>query len=313
MLETPPDSTNDTSPAEDTQLPLTAGALATLGNALANSASTNTQQAQGHLPIEPLNEDVEHRLGQIARRSQCMKTLGYLQDEVINDVDLIKGCRIAPRCLSVAAPGDGLGAPNPDFMIGRLLNHSKTLLEILDCFDLSREAAPYGTKSPDGRLFCDMPAMFSIMSCYICLIRTYRTIFACLLESIPYFRTEYHHLPDPLLQILPSLNFGGFSLSHRVDLQLQILVQVSEDMLFKLENKFGIGRATTTGTWSPTEGPTKATGLMWMMLEQEIAEEPPLDEPRGHCGSLKEILKSIRRELRMDNEMPPTAASTTTG
>lgn len=298
MLQTPPSSTSDTSPPEDSQLRLSSDDIASLGNALAGNATTQHAQATHS---EAVNSGVEQRLEQITKRSECMKSLGRLQDEVINDVDLIKGCRTAPRCLS-SAPAYEFGAPNPDFMIGRLLNHSKTLLEILDCFDLTREAAPCGATSPDGRLYCDMPALFSLMSCYICIIRTYRTIFACLLESIPYFRDENNNFPDPLLQILPSLDFGGFKLSDRVDLQMQILVQVSEDMLFKLEEKFAIGRGTTTRTWLPTAGPTKVTGLAWMMLEQEMAEQPLLDEPRGHCGSLKEIITSIKKELRMDSE-----------
>lgn len=294
VLQTPPASTNDASPADDSHLHISGDGIAGFGNASEPTPFASSEAVDG---------DVAHRLDQITRRSECMKSLGRLQSDVIHDVDLIKGCRTAPSCVSVTNPEDGFGAPNPDFMIGRLLNHSKALLEILDCFDLSRDAAPYGTKSPDGRLFCDMPAMFSMMSCYICLIRTYRTIFACLLESLPFFRDKHHLLPDPLLQILPSLDFGGFTLNDRVDLQLQILVQVSEDMLRKLEDKFGLGRGTTTGTWLPTSGPTKATGLLWMMLEQEIAEEPPLDEPRGHSKSLKEILTSIKKELRMDTEV----------
>jgi hypothetical protein len=42
--------------------------------------------------------------------------------------------------------------------------------------------------------------------------------------------------------------------------------------------------------------------LLWMMIEQEISEQPPLDRPRGHCGSLKEIFASIRKDLQMDNQ-----------
>lgn len=228
-----------------------------------------------------------------------MRNLGALQKEVLVDVDMAKGTHIAPACLR-ASRQNGLPHPKPDFMLGRMLNHTKTLLEILDCFDLSRDAAPYGAESTGAGLYCDVPALFAIMSCYMSLVRIYRTTFACLYDSLPYFQSIQADQPD--IQLLPDLNFGSFKLSGRLDMQLQILVQVSEDMLCKLEDKFGLGRGTTTRTWHYSAGPTRATGLLWMMLEQEMAEQPPLDQPRGHCGSLKEIFKSIRKELRMDND-----------
>lgn len=228
-----------------------------------------------------------------------MKTLGTLNSEVLHDLDMAKGCHVAPECLEVLRD-NALPDPNPDFMIGRILNHTKTLIEIVDMFDLSQDAAPYGSESSEAGLFCDTPVMFSMMTCYISLIRTYRTMFACLHESIPFFQTGVMH--NSHLQLLPNLDFGGFKLSGRIDLQLQVLVQVCEDLICKLDTKFGVGGGATTRTWDRSVGPNKATGLLWMMIEQEISEQPPLDRPRGHCGSLKEIFVSIRKDLQMDNQ-----------
>lgn len=284
MLQTPPASTHNASPAsiEDALVANYNGPLASLA---------------------PLTADANDPISNITRRSECMKTLGTLHSEILHDLDMAKGCYIAPECIA-ATRESGLPDPNPDFMVGRVLNHLKTLIDILDIFDLSHDAAPYGNETAGAGLFCDTPILFSLMSCYIILVRTFRTIFACLHESIPYF-TAASQTPagnDPHLQLLPNLDFGGFKLHGRVDLQLQVFVQVTEDMLRKLDTKFGMDCAVTTRKNNVPVDPTRATGILWMMLEQEKAEQPPLDKPRGHAGSLREIFAAIRKELRMDNE-----------
>jgi hypothetical protein len=239
---------------------------------------------------------VDERIGQMTRRSDCIRTLGTLQGEILQDVDMMKGCHTAARCLD-AGGQHGLPGPRPDFMIGRILNHTRALLELLDQFDISRDATTYISERAGERLVCDVPALFALMSCYIGLYRTYRIIFAALLESIPFFQNGGNSVLN--VQLLPDVDIAGFKLDGRIDLQLQVFVQVSEDLLAKLDNKFGIPGGATCRTLDRYAGPTKATVTLWVMIEQETAEQPPLDEPRGYCESLKDILRAIRTALHM--------------
>ncbi|EXJ71983.1 uncharacterized protein A1O5_04485 [Cladophialophora psammophila CBS 110553] len=105
-------------------------------------------------------------------------------------------------------------------------------------------------------------------------------------------------LQQPLPQLFPGINLAGFSLETRLDLQVQILVQVSEDMLAKLEARFGIGEGT-----APNQGifePTRAGKMLSMMLEEEANEQPPLYEPRSPCEPLKNILANLKRMINAE-------------
>ncbi|ETN44899.1 uncharacterized protein HMPREF1541_09774 [Cyphellophora europaea CBS 101466] len=297
VLQTPPASVTDRSPASNVTLDYQHSASSFINPSIEEPVAQQTPSTEQQPPID----EVVDEISLFTKRSALARKLGDLQREVLVDADLVRGSRTVGACVSAVHVNEELGTPNTDFMVGRFLNHAKGLLEILDELDLSYG----GTRNSDNvvtidsKLKCDMPMMFSLMSCYICLIRIYRTVFSCLLDSIPHLNDPQIMAQKSRMQLLPSLDFGGYKINGRLDLQIQILVQVSEDLLYKLEDKFGIGRGTTTLTWQPTEGPTKATGLLWMMLEQEIAEQPPLDSPRGQCGSLKEILADIKKSLHM--------------
>jgi hypothetical protein len=104
---------------------------------------------------------------------------------------------------------------------------------------------------------------------------------------------------QPVPQLFPGMNLGGFKLEARLGLQIQILVQVSEDMLAKIEAKFGIAEDTAIANGSIFEY-GKAAKMLRMMLEEEASEQPQLDERRDDCESLGNILASLKRIIQME-------------
>ncbi|OJJ44258.1 hypothetical protein ASPZODRAFT_18451 [Penicilliopsis zonata CBS 506.65] len=230
------------------------------------------------------------------RRNQCLEKLGDLQKAVLVDLEAVKACKTADKCPQAGLSFDEDQPHN--FLIGRMLSHSSALIEILNCFNpiskaVTRQPCGHGsgtTEASHSGLRCDAPTMFSLLSCYVCLTRIYRTVFSCIHDSIPFLKG----LQQPGHQLFPGMNLGGFKLSSRLDLQVQILVQVSEDMLSRIEARFGLsGDASAAHVCIFDHG--KITKMLRMMLEEEAGEQPQLDEPRGDCESLRDILRSLKR------------------
>jgi hypothetical protein len=222
-------------------------------------------------------------------RSECLKKLGDLQRNVLADLDTVKACKTADKCAQAATISSSGQSHN--FLVGRMLDHSTALLEILDCFEpISTDPAPL---SNEHGLHCDAPTMFSFFSCYVCLTRIYRTIFSCIHDSMPFLSG----LQQPVPQLFPGMNLGGFKLDVRH--QVHILVQVSEGLLAKIETKFGIAEDTAIAKGSIFER-EKAAKMLRMMLEEEASEQPQLDERRGDCESLRDILASLKHMIQME-------------
>jgi hypothetical protein len=278
---TPPSSTNSLTPA------------VTSGLEDFSSVASSTDPLD---QFKPVADEVNTRVAELARRSDWVKRLGELHQRCLADTDILRGCRTADQCMAIY----DVSLSNPDFFIGRILGASKELLEIMDQFDLEQEAESQAT-TPGGRLYCDVPTLFSFMSCYVSLVRMYRYILSVLLDSMPYLRqgVQPHKLPG-LPQLLPGLDLGGYKLDGQFHIQVGILVQVAEDLLYQMESKVGIRGGMNLPSWKPDVGPTRMTGMLWMMLEQESAEQPPLDEQRGRCGTLKEVLAELKKELAPD-------------
>lgn len=134
--------------------------------------------------------------------------------------------------------------------------------------------------------------MFSLMSSYICLVRIYRTILSCIYDSLPFFLG----LSGPKFELFPGLDLGGFRLATRVDLQIQILLQVSEDMLGRIEAKFGFPNTGSNGG-SAILDPAKSAKVLGAMLEEEASEQPPLHVQRGTCAPLRQILAEMKQAI----------------
>lgn len=213
--------------------------------------------------------------------NETMKKLADLQTNILSDLETVKYCRTADKCPEVVDATYSITAQN--VMVGRMLDHSTTLIGILDHFQ------PNCTNADYFNLSCDMPILMTLVSCYVSLVRIYRTIFSCIVDSLPFLLGIQHPAP----QLFPGMHLGGFKLEARVDLQVQILVKISEDMLRSIETRFGLSDdAPEAGAKIPQPG--KAAQLLRMMLEEEALEQPEIHEPRGDCKPLKELLAGLR-------------------
>lgn len=213
--------------------------------------------------------------------NEALKKLADLQANILADLETVKYCRTADKCPEAINATYSITSQN--VMVGRMLDHSTALIDILNHFQ------PNCTEGEVFNLSCDMPILMTLISCYVSLVRIYRTIFSCIVDSLPFLLGIQHPTP----QLFPGMHLGGFKLEARVDLQVQILVKISEDMLGSIETKFGLSDdVSVAGENIPKPG--KAAQLLRMMLEEEASEQPELYEPRGDCKPLRELLASLR-------------------
>lgn len=219
--------------------------------------------------------------------SNRLNQLGSLQSNILGDLEMVKACKTVDKCPEASKQSDSDEKHN--FLIGRTLNHSKALIGILGSF----EPFSLDSRSSDN---CDYPTLISLLSCYVCLIRIYRTNLASILDSLPTLLT----IKEPLPQLFPGMNLGGFELESRIDLQIQILVQVTEDMLSRMETYFGIGEEVAISTKCIFD-PEKIQKLLEIMLKEEAGEQPPLYEKRTDCESLRNIIASLKHLSRIES------------
>ncbi|KIX97948.1 uncharacterized protein Z520_06026 [Fonsecaea multimorphosa CBS 102226] len=290
-LQTPSDAPEaDSNTSREMELPAAPITVDGLENGWPDGLQQNLDPSQAFQPLRDTHQPV---YSQINPEGDCLKRLGDLQKEILVDLELVKACKTATDCAQLSLPPEL--AYNSSFLVGRMLANSKTLLDILDSF---RSISPAPTCSPDanavqtctGSLRCDVPTMFSLFSSYICLIRIYRTIFSCIHDSMPVLLSLQHPVP----QLFPGINLAGFTLETRIDLQIQILVQVSEDMLAKLEAGFGVSEGPAAG--QAIFEPTRTARMLSMMLEEEAHEQPPLKRSMLKVQN-KETLKAELRNI----------------
>lgn len=218
-------------------------------------------------------------------REECLKKLGDLQAKVVADLETVKCCLTADKCPEAINASSSTPITSQNLMIGRMLDYSTSLIDILNKFQPNASTTPF-------ELACDTPTMYVLLSCYVGLVRIYRTILSCVLDCLPILLGIHHPIP----QLFPGMNLGGFKLEARLDLQVQILVQISEDMLGKIESRFGlVGNISDPMSNMTSQG--KAARILSGMLEEEANEQPPLYEPRGHCEPLKDILIRLKNYL----------------
>ncbi|KAJ5309872.1 uncharacterized protein N7443_002333 [Penicillium atrosanguineum] len=217
----------------------------------------------------------------LKQQNDGLGTLADLQTNILTDLELVKSCRTADKCPQAHNPESSITGQN--ILIGRVLDHSTNLIGVLNCF------RSVGADPASPELSCDTPTMFTILSCYVCLVRIYRTIFSCILDSMPFLLG----IQEPVPQLFPGMHLGGWKLEARLDLQVQILVQISEDMLGRIESAFGLSEDSS----APAKD-SKTARILRMMLEEEASEQPPLYERRGECGTLRDIMASVKHAGR---------------
>ncbi|KFX87269.1 hypothetical protein V490_08389 [Pseudogymnoascus sp. VKM F-3557] len=216
-----------------------------------------------------------------------------------------------------------------DYPVGKVLKSSEKYLEILEYFSPSSQSSlqpsscssdslsthedldlALGCNDDDGTpldynhsisasglepdlsstastIHCDVPTTFSLLTCYISLVRIFRTIFSCIYISLlPLPPPTWNALPP----IFPGLQLAGFSMDTQVGMQVQILLQVSEVMLGKIEGILGVG-ASGAGDGGLL-GKVMGKEVLRMMLRGEEQERP-----EGGCGSV-ESLRDVMTSLK---------------
>ncbi|KAJ9612114.1 hypothetical protein H2200_003711 [Cladophialophora chaetospira] len=287
---------NTTQPAIDKETPLLLPTLANyvgmdtgFGATGQSNVSTKTSETQ------PFQTDFSATIPQL----DYLTRLGNLQQAIIADLELVKHCKAADKCPESTLPPE-LGY-NSSFPLGSMLRNSQHLLEILDLFEkvpvvptpLSNGFGSSNSSDSPGKMCMDVPTMLALFSCYVSLIRVYRTNLSAIDDSMPLLSG----LGKPLPQLFPGLNLGGFSLEGRLDLQVRLILQVVQDMLGKLDARFGLGDiAVEKSVFEPSQ-----SEMLKTMLEQEASEDPPLHEPRGPCPPLKEILTRLKQVVQAEN------------
>jgi hypothetical protein len=127
---------------------------------------------------------------------------------------------------------------------------------------------------------CDVPMMLSILTCYVCLIRIYRTLFSSIHTALVAAKERNMELPP----LFPGLKLGGFA--PHMSFQVQILVQIGSNLLNKIDDALGLpdehGQMKKGGG---ILGQTDSVGLLRAMMKEEAVEglengDPNKESPR---------------------------------
>lgn len=277
-----------------------------------------------HTPTEASRStDAKPHSLKIDNRTNCLQNLSDLHASLLRDLDEVKLSKPANECgcsrASVERNCENGVAPNHP--VGKVLRSSEKYLEILIYFSLPASSQPslqqrscsseslsayegldlaLGCENDDGTpldsghytaspstVHCDVPTTFSLLTCYISLVRIFRTIFSCIYISLlPLPPHTWNALPP----IFPGLQLAGFAMERQVGMQIRILLQVSEDMLGKIEGVLGVG-AGGVGDGGLL-GKVMGKEVLRMMLQEEEGETP-----EGGCGSV-ESLRDVMASLK---------------
>lgn len=147
-----------------------------------------------------------------------------------------------------------------------------------------------------GPLRSDVPTTLVILTCYICLVRIYRTVFSHI-HNLLLARPSQAELTP----ILPGIQLGGFQLESHRDLQIRILMQVSIHMLDRIEAALGLpddsgtaGRGGVRGVG--VLGDSVSTALLEVVMKQEVMDCAEGD--RAGTKLLRDIWKSVDSLLK---------------
>ena len=141
-------------------------------------------------------------------------------------------------------------------------------------------------KTADDVLRPDFPTAMSFMSCLCSLSRIYRIMISRIERSL---LSSLSSNPQ-LRQLLPSVNLGGFSIEHHHELQIKLLLQVSSDMLERVEStvhRLLVGR---------DGGGLFPASLFQLLLQQEALEDGSSDVESA-AMTLKAKIKNVTRML----------------
>ncbi|PMD29080.1 hypothetical protein L207DRAFT_593816 [Hyaloscypha variabilis F] len=150
------------------------------------------------------------------------------------------------------------------------------------------EAAPHesgsttfnSNSSMETTLRCDVPMTLSILTCYVCLIRIYRTLFSSIHTALVISKERNMELPP----LFPGLKLGGFA--PHMNFQVQILVQLSANLLNKIDEALGLpGEQGQKKEGGGILDQTRSNALLQTMMKEEALEglengDPSKESPR---------------------------------
>nr|XP_036576980.1 C6 finger domain-containing protein [Colletotrichum truncatum]KAF6783834.1 C6 finger domain-containing protein [Colletotrichum truncatum] len=190
-----------------------------------------------------------------------------------------------------------------------------------------------------------MPTIFTIVTCYMWLFQGYEVVFSAIQESLLLQKqtqedqqrkeqqrqqcdiSSYHYVqkrrqasssstpvsrtgktgPGALCPtVLPNIQFGGFGLDGHPNLQIEMLIHVSSQMLQKIENIMGFDTATAQNhPPPPPPSPCREHGLLdlgcaptqlyaYLHGARHGAAESPSS---GRSALVKDMVKTIRQIL----------------
>ncbi|CAG8960284.1 hypothetical protein HYFRA_00012804 [Hymenoscyphus fraxineus] len=147
----------------------------------------------------------------------------------------------------------------------------------------------------------DMPTTLTILTCYMWLLQTYNAIFSRIHTSLS---NHSQSLPPSMPCILPGLHIGGFNLDNHMDLQMEILIQVTSKRLEQIEETLGIDVISQSHEMNDIKTPmepgildtTAATALLEVMFRQDGYKSHSREKPRS-AALVKQTMDDIRRLL----------------
>lgn len=152
----------------------------------------------------------------------------------------------------------------------------------------------------------DFPIVLAILTCYVALLRLYRVVFAHIHSLLLDISSPLNERPP----LLPGLQVAGFRLDNNYNLQINILQQISGNMLTQMEKAVrvldsrhmgssGIGREGSGGR--VRDQTLQNFSFLQIILRQEATSDSSGNKDRPLLP-LKATMRSIKRRLK--GEMP---------
>ena len=132
----------------------------------------------------------------------------------------------------------------------------------------------------------DVPAILTVLNCYICILKIFDSVFSAILYTLDF--SPDAEIFKKLPPMMSGLQIDGFSLSSR-NLQIKVLVQVSSHMLDSIEQALELD--------SPDKNSNSGifAGSMLQALLQTMLEEEGLRASEESLSGMKTARDLIRR------------------
>lgn len=135
-----------------------------------------------------------------------------------------------------------------------------------------------------GLLRPDFPTILATLSCYVVLVRIYRTVFTHIYMSLLAGSSMVAESPP----ILPGLQLDGFQLEQHRNLQVAVLLQVSMDMMDQIEMATK-SLAALQGIGQEDLASVPLTEMLTRLEADEV-----MDGDKGVAASLKTVMQNLR-------------------